>query len=126
MKGYWKVWVDQHFSLILQKGRGISNHTPRAQRSCTARSCRGTLRLQVYKQYLLWGLKSINGAYLGLFGVLGERRRWNHPREEATQGKQLLMPMRLDGSGPPNLGTVHWTDEGNSWRGSHRRSWESR
>ena len=29
------------------------------------------LRLQVCKQYLLWGLKSINGTYFGPFGVLG-------------------------------------------------------
>ena len=31
-----------------------------------------TLGLQVYKQYLLWGLMSIKAIYFGLFGVLGK------------------------------------------------------
>ena len=30
-----------------------------------------SLGLQVYKQYLLWGLKSIYSTYFGLFGALG-------------------------------------------------------
>ena len=30
-----------------------------------------SLGLQVDKQYLLWGLKSINSTYFGPFGVLG-------------------------------------------------------
>ena len=28
----------------------------------------GVLWIQVYKQYLLWGLKYVNGTYVGLFG----------------------------------------------------------
>ena len=29
-----------------------------------------TLEIQVYKEYLLWGLKYVNNAYFGLFGSL--------------------------------------------------------
>ena len=54
-----------------------------------------SLRLQVHKQYLLWGLRYVNMTYFWLFGAPGYERYcrspcWAQPERRSTLGIYIL------------------------------------
>ena len=78
----WDLFQQNGLERFIQ----ISRFTPKPQPVCRPRATQTQCELvppaaapltesqndlQVYKQYLLWGLTSINSAYFGLFGVFG-------------------------------------------------------
>ena len=70
-----KVTQDRYAAFGVQIMLGAGNSEGKsARKAWDGKACLGnilSLALQVYTQYLLWGLKSINSTYFGLFGAPG-------------------------------------------------------